>query len=121
MSRAPYQVLVLPFRSNPQRGIEYAAFRRSDDGKWQGIAGGGEEHESPAEAAVREAWEEAGIPAANSFYRLRSVASIPACCFEARQEWGPGVDTIPEYAFAVDSSQADITISPEHSQVMWGA
>ena len=42
--------------------IEYAIFQRSDGDYWQAIAGGGEEGETPEEAAKREIQEEAGIP-----------------------------------------------------------
>ena len=46
MARAPFQVLVLPYRCNPAGDIDYAIFSRSDDSCWQGIAGGGEDIES---------------------------------------------------------------------------
>jgi dihydroneopterin triphosphate diphosphatase len=37
--RAPFQILVFPFRRREGR-LELAIFRRADDGSWQGIAGG---------------------------------------------------------------------------------
>ncbi|HEY2253948.1 MAG TPA: NUDIX domain-containing protein, partial [Planctomycetaceae bacterium] len=63
MPRAPFQVLVIPFRRIDGGSFVYALFRRQQatGGYWQWIAGGGEDDESPLEAARREALEEAGI------------------------------------------------------------
>ncbi len=51
--RAPFQVLVFPYR---QRGeeIELLIGRRAQEGYWQGIAGGGEDNESLLAATIRE-------------------------------------------------------------------
>lgn len=49
--RAPFQVLVLPFRKTTS-GTEYALFRRSDSGDWQTIAGGGDDGETPLQASA---------------------------------------------------------------------
>src|SRR5262249_22275578 len=59
--RAPFQVLVFPYRRRPDAELEVALFRRVDGGYWQGIAGGGHEGETPEDAARRETREEAGI------------------------------------------------------------
>ena len=40
MARAPFQILVFPYRRRGDK-FEFALFRRADDGYWQGIAGGG--------------------------------------------------------------------------------
>ena len=40
MARAPFQVVVLPFRLTDSGGVEFAVLRRADDGQWQGVAGG---------------------------------------------------------------------------------
>jgi len=69
MPRAPFQVLVLPFRKNRHGDFEYAIFERTDKPYWQGIAGGGEEGESPVGAAKREVLEEANIPEAARYYQ----------------------------------------------------
>ncbi|MEA4882954.1 MAG: NUDIX domain-containing protein [Clostridia bacterium] len=63
MSRAPFQVLILPYAVAPSGEILYCVFRRqmSDGGYWQAIAGGGEGSETPLEAARREAFEDAQI------------------------------------------------------------
>lgn len=56
--RAPFQVLVLPFRRRGKR-VEYAIFRRKQKtgGYWQFIAGGAELGERATQAARREACE----------------------------------------------------------------
>ena len=47
MPRAPFQVLVLPYRKSAE-AFEFAVFHRSDDACRQGIAGGGEYDRSSA-------------------------------------------------------------------------
>ena len=79
MSRSPFQVLVLPYRITPDNEVLYALFKRepSSGGYWQGIAGGGENSESPLETAERETLEEAGIDQKNEYIKLDSYAMIP--------------------------------------------
>jgi len=60
MPRAPFQVLSFPF-INDGKTIKYCIFKRGDDNNWQGIAGGGEDFETPEEAVLRESFEEANI------------------------------------------------------------
>jgi 8-oxo-dGTP pyrophosphatase MutT (NUDIX family) len=50
MARAPFQILVYPYRKVNGNECEYALLQRSDTGWWQGIAGGGEGDETPLEA-----------------------------------------------------------------------
>ena len=119
MSRAPFQVLVLPYRRRQDGVIEYAVFRRADRGAWQGIAGGGEDLESPEAAAAREAFEEAGIPPSRLCTRLASVGAIPVEHFVEREAWSPALRTIPEYCFGVDVADHTIRLSPEHSAFRW--
>lgn len=117
--RAPFQILVLPFRRREGR-LEFAIFRRADDGSWQGIAGGGEDDESPVEAARREAEEEAGIPMSAPLYRLRATGRIPAAGFgEHRRHWPRELVELPEHAFAVDCTEIDLELSDEHTAVEW--
>ena len=120
MSRAPFQVLVLPYRITPDNTFHYALFRRgsSTGGYWQGIAGGGENSESPLESAKRETQEEAGIHPNNEFIKLDSFAMVPVvnvCGFR----WGSDVLVIPEYCFGVKVEQARLQISHEHSEFKW--
>lgn len=116
--RAPYQVLVLPFRCLPTR-VEFACFLRADLGYWQGIAGGVADGEMPIEAARREALEEAAIPPARPFFALDSRASVPAVHFPARAGWARDTYVIPEYSFGVDAGSLELRLSPEHSEVRW--
>jgi len=87
MARAHFQVLAIPFRLTSTPGYEFAIFKRSDLDCWQGIAGGGEDTETPLQAMKREALEEAGIPKNAKYYRLKTFASIPVYCFGASKYW----------------------------------
>ena len=120
MSRAPFQVLVLPYRITPDNAVLYAIFRRepSSGGYWQGIAGGGENGESPLEAAKRETLEEAGIDPSNKYTKLDSYAMIPVvnvCGFR----WGDDVLVIPEYCFGVKVDEEKLLLSYEHTEYKW--
>ncbi len=85
MARAPFQVLILPFRQAADGDWQYGVLRRSDE-YWQGIAGGGEDGEAPLEAAMREMEEEAGWRAAEVvLYELDTRDTVQADCFEARK------------------------------------
>jgi dATP pyrophosphohydrolase len=118
MARAPFQVLVLPYRRSGAR-IEYAVLRRADLGVWQGIAGGGEDDETPDEAARREAFEEAGISASSTVQRLVSVSAIAVEHFSGRQSWDPSLATIPEYSYAVDADGQSLHLSVAHTEFRW--
>jgi len=120
MDRAPFQVLVFPYRVLPNDDIVYAVFRRdlSTGGYWQGIAGGGGVGESELEAAKREANEEAGIDRDREYMKLDSQAMIPVvnvCGFI----WGKDVLVIPEYCFGVRIEHEDLILSGEHMEYRW--
>ena len=117
MSRAPFQVLVIPFRSISEQ-VEYALFHRADCDMWQWIAGGGEDSETPLEAARREALEEGGIAATRELIALDSIASIPVARFRDHA-WAADLHVIPEYAFAVDVGVSSIELSKEHRSFDW--
>jgi dATP pyrophosphohydrolase len=121
MGRASFQVLVIPFRLVGPEKWEFAAFRRSDDGAWQGIAGGGEAGETPRQAAARESVEEAGLPPQAPLYRLDASATVPVAGFADRVLWPVDLLVIPEHAFAIDCTGLDLRISSEHTALMWGA
>ena len=119
MSRAAFQVLVIPFRVDTNGEPRYLLFKRADEGVWQWIAGGGEDDEEPEEAARREALEEAGIPQDACLTRLDSVASIPAVHFADRHLWGEDIYVIPEFSFGVEVRSKEVCLSGEHSAWEW--
>lgn len=118
MARAPYNVHVFLYRIVESGDREYAILQRSDDGKWQGICGGGEDGESIVESALREAYEEAGLPQGTVLYRLDTVSYIPSKEFKASAYWDRNIVVIPMYYFAALYS-GEITLSSEHSEYKW--
>ena len=119
MPRAPFQVLVFPYRLRPGTGLEYALFRRADLGFWQGIAGGGEDAETPLEAAKREALEEGGISPGSRYVALDSTASIPVVDIAGELLWGDDVLVVPEHCFGVEAGGRAISLSHEHVEFRW--
>ena len=116
--RAPFQILVLPFRKTSS-SLEYAILRRSDAKYWQFVAGGGEDEEKPFEAAKRETEEEIGISSDDNFVALDSQNTVPKNNFAAASLWDPELYVIPEYCFAVDVENKEITLSCEHTEIQW--
>jgi dATP pyrophosphohydrolase len=99
--------------------IEYALLKRSDEGYWQAIAGGGEDEETPLEAARREANEEAGIPQTAEFLQLDTVEPVPVTEFSDSHLWGDNTYVIPQYCFGVSAQQVEIALSREHTDYAW--
>ena len=118
MPRAPYQVLVIPF-VRTAHGLRFAVFHRADADMWQWIAGGGEDDETPLQAARREAFEEGGIVDSETMISLQSLAAIPVEYFADRDHWDPTMRFIPEYSFAIELEQAQITLCEEHRCFEW--
>ncbi len=119
MSRAKFQVLIIPFRILGNGILEFAVAKRSDMDIWQFLSGGGEGDETPLKAAKREANEEGNIPYDFKMIKLDSVASIPATIFKAHKEWGKDVYVIPEYSFGVDVKDQKLVLSSEHTEIKW--
>jgi len=119
MARSPYQVLVIPFRRRLDGGYEVAILRRSDDGSWQGVAGGGEDGEPPHRAAARECEEELGVDPHARLFSLSTLSSVPAGVFAARPHWPQTTYVVPEHAFAIDCTDQNVRLSAEHSAVEW--
>jgi dATP pyrophosphohydrolase len=118
VARAPFQVLVLPYRRNG-RGLEVAVLRRADYDLWQFVSGGGEEGETPETAARREAHEEAGAPLDAPLIVLDSMTMIPACWFHEWSTWPPEVRLVPEHAFAIEVGDHPLALSDEHVELRW--
>src|SRR5262249_35441791 len=121
--RAPFQVLVFPYRRAGDGTLEVALFRRVQGGYWQGIAGGGEEGEAPEAAARRETAEEAGLAPAGRWLALAPVLSIPVSVIRPaeRRHWPGWLSTIPCHPFAVPVADERITLSPEHTEYCWAS
>ncbi|HDR6312442.1 TPA: NUDIX pyrophosphatase [Bacillus cereus] len=116
--RAPYQVLIFPYIITDD-SIQYAIFKRSDYGYWQGIAGGGEDDETPTESAKREAYEEAGILREFPYIKLDSVSSLPVEDVVGEFLWGDDVYVIKEFSFGVKVPTKNISLCKEHSNYKW--
>src|SRR5260221_2285951 len=120
MPRAPFNVIVIPFRLKENGEYEYAVFKRSDEGYWQFIAGGGEDDELPFVTAIRESFEEAAIPVNSKYFELNTVCSVAAHHFpEGRKYWDKNLYVIPNYAFAVEVFDTEIILSSEHTEFIW--
>jgi dihydroneopterin triphosphate diphosphatase len=119
MARAPFQVIVLPFTSNDLHERVYAVFRRAKHDMWQAISGGGEDSETPLQAAVRETFEETGIVVGDALITLDSRASIPAAIFTETAHWPSDLFVVPEYAFGLSVSDTTVRLSDEHVAVAW--
>jgi dATP pyrophosphohydrolase len=119
MARAPFQVLVYACYPTQDSEFAYLLLKRSDEGWWQGIAGGGEGSETPLEAAKRETLEETGIPKDSRFLQLITVLPIPATEFRYSHLWGRKVCVIPQYCFGVLPKEKKIVLSSEHTDYKW--
>jgi dATP pyrophosphohydrolase len=118
MSRAPFQVLIIPYRIDADGQPRYLLFKRSELEVWQWLAGGGENRETPEQSARREALEEAAIPEDTHLIRLDSIASIPAIHFADHHLW-EDVYVIPEYSFAIEVKELEVRLSGEHTESEW--
>lgn len=115
--RAPFQVLIFPFVKNKEDYL-YAIFKRKDLGFWQGISGGGEDAETPIEAAKRELFEETQIDKTSDYIRLDSMTTIPIANV-GNYEWEQGVLVLPEYSFGAEVFSKELKIGKEHSDYRW--
>lgn len=116
--RAPFQVLVIPYKIINDE-ILYGIFLRSDMKVWQAISGGGEDEETPMDAAKREANEEAGIDYNAQYMKLDCTCTIPVEFVTGKFSWGNDVYVVKEYTFGVDVTGVNILLSDEHDEVKW--
>ena len=116
--RAPFQILAIPYRKSGEV-LSYCVFHRANIDQWQFIAGGGEDGETPEEAARREILEESGV-AADQLLPLRSMCCIPTDIYpeEYLRNWPADTYVVPEYAFGFACSDA-VLLSHEHSECVW--
>lgn len=116
--RAPLQILAIPYKIVNGEPL-YCVLRRSDGEYWQFIAGGGEDNETPIQAACREIFEEGGVNAEN-IVQLTSMCYVQADIFRNRHLYGWPKDTyvVPEYSFGFECNE-DIVLSHEHTECLW--
>jgi dATP pyrophosphohydrolase len=120
-NRAPFQVLIIPYRENPNtQSLEFCILKRSDENYWQFVAGGGENNEPEIISAERELFEETGLRP-KSIFKLDSLTMIPVVNISGFL-WGPETLLIPEYCFLANIDFTDeVTISNEHTDYKWVA
>jgi dATP pyrophosphohydrolase len=119
MARAPFQVLVYPCRQVGDEAFKYALLKRSVQGFWQAVTGGGEGSETPLETASRETFEETGIPPDSVFLQLDTVEPIPVTAFKDSHLWGEDVYVVPQYCFGVLVEDERLYLSREHTAYRW--
>lgn len=116
--RSAFQILAIPYKIIDGSPF-YCVFHRSDFDQWQFISGGGEDDETPLEAAKRETFEESGARP-DKWIELKSMSYIPAIVISEkhRQHWSKDTYVIPEYAFGFECKE-DIKLSHEHTEFVW--
>lgn len=116
--RAPFQILAIPYRIT-KNGIEYCVLHRADHDQWQFVAGGGEDDETPLNAARREIFEESGITVGD-IISLDSICSIPIDIFPQRYlyNWPSEMYVVPEYSFGFECNE-EMILSDEHTECKW--
>lgn len=116
--RTAFQILAIPYQIINKFAI-YCIFHRADHDQWQFIARGGEDNETPLEAARREVWEEGGVQT-DRWIELKSAVCIPVANIseEHRRHWDECIYVIPEYAFGFECLD-DIRLSHEHTECVW--
>lgn len=116
--RAPFQILAIPYKITDGFTL-YCVFHRSDFDQWQFIAGGGEDDETPIQAAKREIFEEGGVDADN-ITELKSMCYVPTDIFPKLHlyNWPRDTYVVPEYAFGFECTDK-IELSCEHTECVW--
>ena len=103
--RSAFQILAIPYQII-DGSLFYCVFHRADFNQWQFIAGGGEEDETPLEAAKRETFEESGAQS-DKWVELKSLSYIPADVISEkhRKYWRKDTYVIPEYSFGFECKE----------------
>jgi dATP pyrophosphohydrolase len=124
MTRLPYQVLVYIQRRPTPDTTEYLLLKRTLalDGFWQGVTGGVEAGENPAQAARREVTEETGYERFIRFLPLDYCYSFPL----DKPKWGhlyaPEVEEVQEECFGAEIGleEGEPRLDPtEHVEYRW--
>lgn len=119
MARAPFQVLVYLYCRTAVGELQYALFQRANGGFWQGVAGGGEDDETPPQAAIRETQEETGLFLADGWLQLQTIGTVPVTEFSGTDHWSEDLYVIPIHCFGVMAEDQQVTLSHEHTQMAW--
>lgn len=116
--RAPFQILAIPYRMCGDEPL-FCVLHRADHDQWQFVSGGGEDVETPEEAARREIFEETGITVGD-ITTLTSMCHIPANIISEhnRKSWAPDTYVIPEYTFGFECAD-EMFLSHEHTECVW--
>ena len=116
--REPFQILAIPYKIEDGE-LRVCVLHRSDIDQWQFIAGGGEDSETPLEAAKREIYEESGIEL-KEIIQLTSQCYIPTNIFPKKylKNWAEDTYVVPEYSFGFKCDD-DINLSHEHTECVW--
>ncbi|MBN1622734.1 MAG: NUDIX domain-containing protein [Clostridia bacterium] len=115
--RQPWNVFVYIYRLYNEVP-EYLLLKRSDDGVWQGAAGGGETGENPPDAALRELKEETGVILYTKINRLDTISYMEKTLFQDNEKWDSTIYVIPMYYFYTEHT-GEVKISCEHTDFGW--
>lgn len=118
--RRPVNVLVHLYRVGGG-GREFAVFRRTDDGAWQGISGGVEGDETTEVAALREVAEETGLREFARSSKLSMVSKVDKSIYAAAPTWPDDLYLVDKvfFAFEVPLDAPEISLSSEHGEYLW--
>lgn len=113
--RAPFNVIVFPYRREPF--LQFLLGKRADTPIWQAIAGGGEDQETPQQAALRELREETGLESKH-LIELDARTTVPRTHFAGHEAWHEHPYVITEFAFAAEVN-GEPRRSFEHEALQW--
>ena len=117
--RQPIEVLIIPYKQDKEGKFLFGSFLCKGDIYWAAMTGGVEDDETPLQAAMREAKEEAGIPQiVQNYMKLDACATTPASWVS--DDFSKDVLFVAEYCFAVRvADDVSIHLSDEHSDFKW--
>jgi dihydroneopterin triphosphate diphosphatase len=120
--RQPIQVLIYVYRMTAL-GPSYLLLHRipAEGNFWQGVSGGVEDLETPAETARREALEETGLTDLVVVDIHLCVSFKPNYPEHCRNTFGYVPDLMPQHVFVAEhSSLQPVRVDPtEHNSICW--